>query len=51
MYLTLSPCNKCAKAIINGGISKIVYLDTYRDTSGIELLRQQGIEVVHHQER
>ena len=51
MYLTLSPCNKCAKAIINGGISKIVYLDTYRDTSGIELLRQQGIEVVHYQER
>ena len=46
MYLTLSPCNKCAKAIINGGIKKIVYLEAYRDTSGLDLLREQGIEVV-----
>jgi len=45
MYLTLSPCKQCAKAIINGGIRKIVYLYTYRDTSGLELLKNHGIEV------
>ena len=25
MYLTLSPCKACAKAIINGGIDRVVY--------------------------
>tara|TARA_R110000851_G_scaffold25240_13_gene72937 strand:- start:7660 stop:8079 length:420 start_codon:yes stop_codon:yes gene_type:complete len=45
MYLTLSPCKQCAKAIINGGIHKVVYLYTYRDTSGLELLKDNGIEV------
>lgn len=43
MYLTLSPCRQCAKAIINGGISEVIYLDEYRDTSGIKLLESSGI--------
>ncbi len=46
MYLTLSPCRACAKAIINGGISKVIYRESYRDCSGIELLKHSGIEVV-----
>ena len=47
MYLTLSPCRSCAKAIINGGISSVYYSEAYRDLSGIELLKQNGVEVVH----
>ena len=47
MYLTMSPCRKCAKAIINGGIAKVFYRDAYRDTSGIDLLESCGIEVHH----
>lgn len=43
MYLTLSPCRHCAKAIINGGISEVIYLDEYRDTSGIKLLAELGV--------
>ena len=43
MYLTLSPCRQCAKAIINGGISEVVYFDEYRDKSGIELLNSSGV--------
>lgn len=32
MYVTLFPCNECAKAIIQSGIKRIVYLDDkYRD--------------------
>ncbi len=46
MYLTLSPCRACAKAIINGGISKVYYKAGYRDCSGIELLMQNGVEVL-----
>ena len=45
LYITLSPCAQCAKAIINGGISRVVYRDTYRDCSGIELLEKHNIEV------
>lgn len=34
VYTTLFPCNECAKAIIQSGISEVVYLeDKYVDTS------------------
>ncbi len=46
MYLTHSPCKMCAKAIINGGISKVFYLNEYSDTSGISLLRSKKIKCV-----
>ena len=45
LYVTLSPCRGCAKAIINGGINRVIYLDDYRDLSGVELLREAGIRV------
>ena len=45
LYVTLSPCRGCAKAIINGGINRVIYLDDYRDLSGVELLRESGIRV------
>lgn len=45
MYLTLSPCKMCAKAIINGGITEVIYSEEYRDRSGIELLISSGIQV------
>ena len=45
MYLTLSPCRHCAKAIVNGGIQEVIYLEEYRDKSGIELLKSAGIKV------
>lgn len=35
VYTTLFPCNECAKAIIQAGITEIVYLsDKYADTDG-----------------
>jgi dCMP deaminase len=45
LYVTLSPCRGCAKAIINGGIDSIIYLDDYRDSSGIDLLLEGGVWV------
>ena len=44
MYLTLSPCEYCAKAIINSGIKKVVYKEEYRDKTGIELLKSANIQ-------
>jgi dCMP deaminase len=46
MYLTHSPCRICAKLIINAEISKVVYLNKYRDDSGIDLLKKSGVEVI-----
>ena len=36
LYTTLFPCNECAKAIIQSGISEVVYMtDKYADTDAI----------------
>lgn len=45
MYVTHSPCRQCAKCIINGGISSLVYDIPYRDTSGLDLLKSAGVQV------
>lgn len=45
MYVTHSPCRMCAKCIINGGVSMLVYDQQYRDTSGLDLLLEAGVEV------
>lgn len=45
MYVTLSPCKMCAKAIVNAGISEVVYGEDYRDLGGIDILTSAGIEV------
>ena len=35
VYVTLFPCNECAKAIIQAGIKEVIYLsDKYKDTDG-----------------
>jgi len=45
MYVTLSPCRMCAKAIVNARIHEVVYGEEYRDTSGIDLLQSCGVRV------
>ena len=45
MYTTLSPCTNCAKYIVQAGIVRVVYLNRYKDDSGIDFLRKCGIEV------
>ena len=45
MYVTLSPCRMCAKAIVNSGIQEVIYSEEYRDTSSLDILRGAGIKV------
>ena len=45
MYVTLSPCLACAKLILNASIDEVFYLEDYRDSSGIDLLREFGVTV------
>ena len=46
MYITLSPCIECAKLIVQSEIKRVVYEEEYRNTEGISLLEECGIEVV-----
>lgn len=46
LYVTASPCIECAKLIIQAGIRRVIYGESYRLDDGLELLRRAGIEVV-----
>ena len=51
IYVSLFPCNECAKAIIQSGIRKIVYeSDKYEGTEGNiaskKMLEEAGVELV-----
>jgi dCMP deaminase len=50
LYVTLSPCIDCAKLLINAGIKEVVYLNEYRNTAGIDLLKRVGIKVTKYRE-
>lgn len=45
LYLTLSPCRGCSKAIVNAGIDEVIFKNEYRDMSGTEILKSAGIKV------
>jgi len=40
LYLTLSPCVDCAKLILQSGIKRVLYLETYRKTDGVDFLKK-----------
>lgn len=46
LYITASPCLECAKLIIQAGIIRVVYSDSYRKSEGIDLLLRAGIDIV-----
>lgn len=45
LYVTLSPCMECSKLIVQSGINRVVFLERYHTTSGIEVLNKAGIVV------
>ena len=46
LYVTMSPCKECAKLIKQTKIRRVVYREQYRDTGGIDFLRERGVEVI-----
>jgi dCMP deaminase len=46
LYLTHSPCKDCSKLVLQSGITRLVYQEAYKDTSGINFLKNAGLEVV-----
>lgn len=47
LYVTLSPCRECSKLIHQSGIKRIVYIHEYSDITGIEFLKNAGVEIKH----
>ena len=45
LYLTMSPCKDCSKLVHQAGISRLVYINEYKDISGVEFLKEAGVEV------
>lgn len=53
MYVTLFPCNECAKAIIQSGIKKLIYFDDkYHDAdltvASRRMLSAAGVEFIRY---
>lgn len=44
LYVTLSPCRMCAKAIVNAGIEEVIYKEEYRDISSLEILTESNVK-------
>lgn len=54
LYVSLFPCNECAKSIIQSGVSEVVYLsDKYAETDIIKaskkMLKDAGVKLRHYQ--
>jgi dCMP deaminase len=47
LYITMSPCKECSKLIHQSGIKRVVYLDGYKDGSGIDFLEKAGVAITH----
>lgn len=46
LYLTLSPCKDCSKLVVQAGINRVVFINAYKDTEGIEFLQKAGVETL-----
>lgn len=45
LYLTMSPCKECSKLIHQAGIKRLVYIQRYKDDSGLQFLEKAGVEL------
>ena len=48
LHCTHSPCEPCAKLIINAGIKRFVFEQAYRDPTGLILLTSAGLMVIQN---
>ena len=54
LYVSLFPCNECAKAIIQAGIKQVVYdCDKYADTPAViaskRMMKAAGVKIRHYE--
>ena len=45
LYLTHSPCKDCSKLVLQAGIKRLVYMEAYKDRSGLDFLEKAGLKI------
>lgn len=45
LHVTHMPCLSCAGSLINVGVERVTYFDSYRSLEGLELLKAAGITI------
>jgi dCMP deaminase len=45
LYITMSPCKDCSKLIHQSGIKRVVYMEGYKDDSGLQFLEKAGVVI------
>ncbi len=45
LYLTLSPCKDCSKLILQAGIKRVVFVNLYKDSAGVDFLEAAGVNI------
>ena len=46
LYLTMSPCKECSKLIHQAGIKRLVYIDEYKDKTGLVFLKEAKVDIL-----
>lgn len=49
-FVTTSPCKMCAKVLVNRGVSTVVFLNSYRNDEGVQILRDSGVQVLKYED-
>ena len=49
LYQNYSPCRECSKLILQSGIKRVVYLNEYKDRSGLDFLMDAGLEIMKYE--
>ncbi|GLB48262.1 deoxycytidylate deaminase [Neptunitalea lumnitzerae] len=47
LYITLSPCKECSKLVHQAGITRVVYVNAYKDDAGLKFLAKAGVQLEH----
>lgn len=50
LYITLSPCKECSKLIHQAGITRVVFMEAYKDISGLEFLEKAQVPLTQIRE-
>jgi len=48
LYCTHQPCIICSKLIVNSGIIRVVYRESYPDALAVQILRDSGVLLEHY---
>lgn len=45
LFVTTAPCIECAKSLASVGITEVYYLESYKNTDGIDFLNSMNVKV------